>query len=191
MSHLSDTLSFVFGFTPKNWHINGSILPSSRTLTANMLSGLDFERIRCIVEFGPGVGTFTHEIVRRLAPGARLVLIEINPVFITRLRELFRGNDSIIVIEGSADDLPRILSEQGLGRPDAIISGLPFASLPRDIAERIIVVVRGYVSEGTIFRTFTYRFPKIDRLFRDCGLPLRKLSHTFHNFPPAHTLGTQ
>lgn len=49
----------------------GSIIPSSRFLVNAVLDGIDWTRARVIVEYGPGVGTFTAEILRRMRPDAQ------------------------------------------------------------------------------------------------------------------------
>ena len=41
-----------------------------------VLAPVDWERASVIVEYGPGVGTLTAEILRRMRPDARLVVIE-------------------------------------------------------------------------------------------------------------------
>src|SRR6478672_5619723 len=51
----------------------GSLIPSSSFLVNDLLSQVEFSRARVIVEYGPGVGTFTQEILRRMRPDAFLV----------------------------------------------------------------------------------------------------------------------
>ena len=41
----------------------GAVLPSSPALARAMLAPIDFASARTIVEFGPGTGAFTREIV--------------------------------------------------------------------------------------------------------------------------------
>jgi len=49
----------------------GSVIPSSRFLVNRLLRQVDWSRARTIVEYGPGVGTITSHLLRRLDP-ARL-----------------------------------------------------------------------------------------------------------------------
>ena len=44
----------------------GSIIPSSPFLVRRMLGHVDWERTRVLVEYGPGIGTFTREILRQM-----------------------------------------------------------------------------------------------------------------------------
>jgi phospholipid N-methyltransferase len=64
----------------------GSIIPSSRFLIKQLLQPIDWEKARVIVEYGPGVGGITAEILRRMRPDARLIAIEMNPEFVSFLR---------------------------------------------------------------------------------------------------------
>ena len=65
-------IKFLRGFF-KNPVMVGSVIPSSRILIDKMLAPVDWETCRLFVEYGPGVGTFTHEILSRLHPDARLI----------------------------------------------------------------------------------------------------------------------
>jgi len=60
----------------------GSLVPSSRFLVNSLLSRVDWERARVIVEYGPGIGNMTQEILKRMRPDAVLVAIEMNPEFV-------------------------------------------------------------------------------------------------------------
>src|SRR3984885_1986989 len=64
----------------------GSIVPSSRFLIKQLLEPIDWTQARVIVEYGPGVGSITAEILRRQRPDASLIAIEINPEFVGFLR---------------------------------------------------------------------------------------------------------
>src|SRR5437016_5314008 len=44
----------------------GWMLPSSSFVVDQVLRQVDWERARVIVEYGPGIGTFTKEILRRM-----------------------------------------------------------------------------------------------------------------------------
>src|SRR4026209_2837609 len=54
----------------------GSLIPSSRFLIQGVLKQIDWERAGVVVEYGPGVGTFTTEILRRMRPDATLAAFE-------------------------------------------------------------------------------------------------------------------
>ncbi len=64
----------------------GSLIPSSRFLVNHVLAEVDWARARVFLEYGPGVGTFTTEILRRMRPDAQLVAMETNTDFVRFLR---------------------------------------------------------------------------------------------------------
>jgi len=65
----------------------GSVIPSSPFLVNDVLTQIDWQRAQVLVEYGPGVGTITQEILKRMGPDALLVAIELNPEFVSFLRE--------------------------------------------------------------------------------------------------------
>lgn len=114
----------------------GSLVPSSPFLVKHVLSLVDWERARVVVEYGPGVGTLTQEILKRIRPDATLVAIELNPCFVDFLRHEI-ADDRLRIVYGSAADVRRILRELNLPHADYIISGIPYTLLP-DGVRRVV-----------------------------------------------------
>lgn len=115
----------------------GSLIPSSRFLVNRLLDQVDWSRANTIVEYGPGVGTFTGEILRRLRPEGSVVAIDTNRDFARYLSRTLR-DDRLHVIEGSAADAPDALRERGLDRADYVISGIPYSTMNPELRERIL-----------------------------------------------------
>src|SRR5215831_17475164 len=84
-SGAAEMLLFASNFI-RHPHMLGSIIPSSRFLVNQVLAPVDWERAMVIVEYGPGVGTFTAEILKRMRSDARLVVFETNDDFVKFLR---------------------------------------------------------------------------------------------------------
>lgn len=68
---------FLYQFI-KNPMSVGSISPSSRFLAKKMLQGVDFQKAKCIVEYGPGTGIFTEEILKQRTPETVVFVVENN-----------------------------------------------------------------------------------------------------------------
>jgi phospholipid N-methyltransferase len=115
----------------------GSLIPSSRFLVDRVLRQVDWARAGTIVEYGPGVGTITAEILRRLRPDASLVTIEMNRDFVRYLQRTV-GDRRLQVVEGSAADVQSILAHRRLAPADYVISGIPYSTMPPDVRERIL-----------------------------------------------------
>ena len=107
----------------------GSFIPSSRFLVNDVLSKVDWDRVRVVVEFGPGVGTMTREILNRMRPDATLVAIELNREFADFLRKQV-DDPRLHVVNASAGKVRGVLESLGLGQADCIISGVPYTNMP-------------------------------------------------------------
>lgn len=164
----------------------GSIAPSSRYLVAAMLDAAQVERRHVMAEFGPGTGVFTTEIVRRMRPDARLLVFEIDPGFVARLRHRIR-DPRVTVIQGSAADLKQHLLALGAEQVDCIVSGLPFTSLPREVTHAILQTTRECLAPGGLFVTYQYT-PMLLRLLRTYFPTMRIASFVLRNLPPALVL---
>jgi phospholipid N-methyltransferase len=115
----------------------GSIVPSSPFLVNQLMSQIDWDNARVLVEFGPGVGTITREVLRRMRPDAVLLVIELNREFVEYLGATIR-DPRLRIVHGSAAHVRRALAEQGLAPADYIISSLPYSLLP--VAQRQEIV---------------------------------------------------
>jgi phospholipid N-methyltransferase len=115
----------------------GSLIPSSRFLVNHVLSEVDWTRAHVFVEYGPGVGTFTAEILRRMRPDAVLIVLETNTDFVRFLRRRFK-DERLHVIHGSAADADAALAGLGLQHADYVLSGIPYTTMPAVLRETIL-----------------------------------------------------
>lgn len=172
----------------------GAVLPSSRWLAERLVAGLDLRAGDIVLEYGPGTGAVTAVIDREIAarPGVHYLGIELNGGFIEVLRRRYPHRD---FAHGSVVDVERLLRERGFARARAIISGLPFASLPHDVQTETIAGIQAVLAPGGEFRTFqyvhAYRLPAARR-FRDLMarfFPAWDRSRPIvRNIPPAFVL---
>ncbi len=131
--------------------MTGAVAASSRRLAFAMTEGIGLERARLVVELGPGTGIFTDAILARLAPGARLVAVELNPVLAARLAAT-RRDTRLTVVAGSAAGLAAIVGEP----VDAVVSGLPWTVMPKQRRAQILDAVTDVLEPGGRFTTFAY-----------------------------------
>ena len=115
----------------------GSLIPSSRFLVDRVLAPIDWERARTIVEYGPGVGTLTGHMLRRLRPDATLIAIEMNGEFVSYLRRTV-GDRRLQVVEGSAAEADAVLAARGIRHADYVVSGIPYSTMPPEVRDRIL-----------------------------------------------------
>src|SRR5579883_1391768 len=161
----------------------GSIVPSSRFLIKQLLQPIDWNQARVIVEYGPGVGVITAEVLRRMRSDAVLIAIEMNPDFVGHLRSTL-PDERLKVIEGSAEAVGEILERFGRGKADYIISGIPFSTIPADMRERILRNTSQALALGGTFLVFQFS----TRVLEDLQRVFRYVRRQFAplNVLPAH-----
>ena len=115
-----------------------SFVPSSRALVGKVASQMEFSRSRVIVEFGPGEGCHTREMLRRMDANSLLLLFELDSELAAHLRRHFRGDKRVTVLHADADDLPQALASRGLTQCDYIVSGIPFSLLDPEKKRRLL-----------------------------------------------------
>lgn len=156
MSKIIEKIEFIYQFLNKPKTV-GSITPSSRHLTKKILSFVDFKKEGLVLlEYGPGTGPFTSEIVKYLKPTDQLIVIELNPKFATDLKEKFKNYKNVKIHEDCVANTQKILDKEGIKQVDYIISGIPFSSLPKDVTEDILINTKLIMSNTTVFLTFQY-----------------------------------
>lgn len=133
-----------FGEFRRNFHHTGAILPSGAFLAGALVRPLRGPHPPArILEVGPGTGSVTRAIARRMAPGDRLDAVEINARFAALLRDRIAREPAFDLCR---DDIEVITApvQQLVGESvyDYIVSGLPLNNFTgADIR--------------SIFRTFT------------------------------------
>jgi phospholipid N-methyltransferase len=145
----------------------GSVIPSSRFLIKGVLEPIDWERARVIVEYGPGVGTITGEILNRMRADAKLIVIEMNREFVRYLRETFR-DERLQVVEGSAADVREVLAKSGFAHAEYIISGIPLGSMQLRVRENIVRQTKAALAPGGAFVVYQFTsrvLPELQRVF--------------------------
>lgn len=133
----------------------GSVIPSSRFLVKHLLNHIDWERAHVLVEYGPGVGTITREMLKRMRADATLVVIETNAEFVAYLSDTLRDS-RLRVVHGSAVDVRRILVERGLAPADCIISGIPYSFMPDSLRREILAESRQALKARGSMLVFQY-----------------------------------
>ncbi|MCR4892668.1 MAG: SAM-dependent methyltransferase [Lachnospiraceae bacterium] len=168
----------------KNPRTVGAIAPSGRGLALKMMEPIDFDHARCIVEYGPGTGAFTRELVKRKRRGTRLILIEQNEEFYRMMRDKYDGKRNISVIYGSAEDACSYIQRAGVQYVDYVVSGLPFTSLPKDVSIRIFKATRKLIGKKGRFVTFQYTL--IKKKFFESYFRFENRLFELKNLPPAY-----
>lgn len=165
-SQLDRLLLFARNFV-KHPLMLGWPLPSSRFLIDEVLRRVDWDQAKVIVEYGPGVGSFTVEILRRMRPDARLIAVETNEDFVRFLQETLH-DPRMHLIHGSATEVDHLLVQLGYHKADYVISGIPFKTVPEEVRQGIMRATSAVLHPHGVclYYNFSSRVgPYLDRTF--------------------------
>jgi phospholipid N-methyltransferase len=173
---------FLRGFI-KHPVMVGSIIPSSRAVIDKMLEPVDWANSKLFVEYGPGVGTFTEHVLRRMAPDATLIAIDTNADFVRYLRGKFRDN-RLFPVNGSAADVRQIIADCGFDHADYVLSGLPFSTLPAGVGPKIAEETAAALRPGGAFLVYQFKARVRDYMAPYFGRIDK--GYEWVNIPPCH-----
>jgi len=164
-----DSIEFLRGFIRHPAQV-GSVIPSSHHLEHRLVRCARIGEARTVVELGPGTGGTTAALLQAMRPSARLLAIELDSVF---HRHLCRSRrDPRLVAElGSAERLEEFLAAHRLAAPDAIVSGIPFSTMPADVSNRIAAAVAQALRPGGCFVAYQVRSHVARFVMPYLGLP--------------------
>ncbi|HYF60835.1 MAG TPA: methyltransferase type 12 [Burkholderiaceae bacterium] len=179
-SGLGDRLAFLLGFVRDPAGV-GSVVPSSHRLERRLVREARIADARTIVELGPGTGGTTRAFLRAMTPQARLLAIELDPVFHRRLADAV-ADPRLFAECASAERIGELLAARRLPAPDAIVSGIPFSTMPQDVGERIAAGVASVLAPGGRFVAYQVRPRVADFATPHLGPP--RFAWEWWNVPP-------
>lgn len=133
-----------------------------------------------MIELGGGTGGTTRALLEAMPDDGKLLVFESTDTFAAGLREI--PDERLEVIHGCASTISLALAERGLSCVDAVVSGIPFSTLPSEIANAIVEQVAASLGAGGRF--VAYQFTAA---VRDYGRPVMgepHVEHEFQNIPP-------
>jgi phosphatidylethanolamine/phosphatidyl-N-methylethanolamine N-methyltransferase len=160
----------------------GAIAASSASLARLMVETAGVREAGVIVEFGPGTGVFTEEILRVRRPDADFLAMELNPEFAELVR---RRCPTAQVYVDSATNTRRYLEERGHSHCDCIVSGLPWAAFPEALQDQLLDTIADVLRPGGRLVTFAY----LQGVLLPAGAKFkRKLKQRFRRVSTTHTV---
>ncbi len=165
-SRTAQVLLFAKNFL-KHPNMVGWVLPSSRFLVDEVLKQIDWQRARVIVEYGPGVGAFTAEVLERMRPDAQLIALELNPEFCRFLQSRLQ-DPRLRVLNESATEIDAVLERLGLPHADYVISGIPFRTIAPHMGDTIVRKTYSILRPSGRFLVYQFSgavLPYLERVF--------------------------
>lgn len=153
-SQAAEHIAFLRGFL-KHPNQVGSIIPSSQFLERRIARLAEVGRAHVVVELGPGTGGTTRGLLAAMRENAKLLCIELNPQFHAILRRI--EDPRLILHLGNAGELAEAMSRHGIQGADAVISGIPFSTMSRTTASRILNAISSALLPGGRFVAYQVR----------------------------------
>ena len=175
----SSTWTFFQAFL-RSPRVVASMIPSSPFLERRIVTAAALERAGVVVELGAGTGGTTRAMLSAMRRDARLIAIERTAEFVEPLQRI--DDPRLTVINGCASTIVEQLQSLGLDHADAVVSGIPFSTMPPELAATIArEVYRALAPHG---RFVAYQFTdKVADFARPVfGEP--KIEHELRNVPP-------
>lgn len=169
-------------------HEVGAIVPSSPALARAVADSIDWNKVRVAVEYGPGLGAITSELVAR-SEGKDFFAIELNEAYAERFRRSF---PDVPLYRDSVANVVAIAAGHGVEAVDCIVSGLPWANFSESLQDDLLDATVQVLNEGGQFVTFAYlhglALPGGRRFRKKLGRRFRKVESSpvvWRNTPPA------
>ena len=159
----------------------GSIIPSSGFLKRRIIAAADLTNAAVVVELGPGNGGTTRSILDALPANAKLLSIELNEGLYSLTSDITDAR--YIAYQGNAADLSAILKQHQTGRPDVVISGIPFSTMEPEAGQSILKCVQEELNDGGRFVAYQVS-TRVDRLNTYYPTDHRTVSWEWLNVPP-------
>lgn len=178
---------FLKEFVSKPQEI-GAIAPSSPALAREVVHSVDWDKVEVVVEYGPGLGAITGEILTR-TEGKDFFVIELNEAYADRFRRNF---PDVALYRDSVANIVSIAAKHGVEAVDCVISGLPWAIFSDSVQDELLDATFEVLKEGGQFVTFAYMhglaLPAGRRFRKKLTRRFRKLERSrvvWRNTPPA------
>jgi len=149
---LGQTGKFVHEFL-RDPNVTGAVAPSSPFLARTVAEWIDWPNTNVLLEWGPGTGSFTAEILKHKPDDCCYLAMEIN----AEMADVFhrRFPDADICLESVAN-VEHVCKDECIEEVDCIVSGLPWAVFSDEMQTEFMEAMMKVLRRGGQFTTFAY-----------------------------------
>jgi phospholipid N-methyltransferase len=176
---MNSKLMFLSSFIKSPTEV-AAIAPSSKYIIKKIKKNIDFSKTNCIVEYGPGVGTITKDLLKNLNEDSKLICFESNPDF-CKFIEKNIDDPRLIIVNDVAEKIDFHLKQLNVQDIDYVISGIPFSLIKTGDKKDIVKKTGDSLKRGGKFIVYQYSrhmkkylgeyFNKISTDFEIRGIP--------------------
>jgi phospholipid N-methyltransferase len=142
----------------------------------------EWKKAEVVVEFGPGVGTITRQMLQQLSPDAKLIAMETNRDLAAHLERNIEDSRLHTRLT-SAKNVGKALSSLRERGADYIISGIPLSTMPKQERMAIIRNTWKALKPGGVFLVYQFSGLSQDWLEEVFGPVHQQIE--LRNIPPA------
>lgn len=134
-----------------------SIAPTSSFGIGKIFRLMDFDSAKVVVEYGPGGGCITRQLLKKMSPDAKLIAVETNDDFADHLESSI--NDSRLeVVRDTAENIEQILTERSIEVADYILSGIPFSLFDVEKKDTILLGTKKALGDDGSFIVYQFLY---------------------------------
>lgn len=159
----------------------GSIIPSSKSLGKILSKNINLREDSYILETGAGTGSLTRTILESGVPVEKFIAVELDKELCEFLKKTI---PNLLIIQGNAAELEKIIPKKCIGKISTIISGLPFTNMKIDVQSTIVSSYFKVMDKNGEILQFCFN-PTSPLSAKRLGLEKERLGTTFRNIPPA------
>ncbi len=138
-----------------NFQSTAAVVPSSRYLARAMVDPLRWKNARVVVEFGPGTGVMTRELLGFLPADSLLFAFEVNPHFVRYLRGAI-DDDRLKIMEAGAETAAAELTKCGIGHVDGVVSSLGITLMDEPLIDSVFRGLAPFLDENSTITQYQY-----------------------------------
>lgn len=139
-------------FFKKQTGDTGAFAKSSRYVLKRVLKLIKNKPLNQIIEYGPGDGAMTKELLKHLSPNGKLLAVEINPKFLEILRKI--TDSRLQVVDGQIQDVSENIKNYNFNKVDLVVSSIPFSWLSKAEQEKVVRATKKVLINGGMFIVF-------------------------------------
>lgn len=150
--HLSEYRTF-FSTALRHPKMVGAATPTSTAVASTAAQVVPTTGQPVVLELGPGTGSMSEGIHRRLPTGARHVGVELGAEMVEHLRT---HKPWMEVVHGDVRELRQLLDSSGVEQVDAVISSIPWSLLTHDEQDAILGQITEALTPEGAFTAVAY-----------------------------------
>lgn len=160
----------------------GMVMPVPLHVIEKMAAGAHLKTAKAVVEFGPGDGKITKELLKQMPDDSKYYAFEVNEELVEILAKKV-SDPRLVIIASGAQSIRAELQKHGVEQVDYIFSSMPMSFLKGNEFEQMMTDCRDLLTESGAFIQYQYSLKTLavlKKLFTNI-----KLKFSLFCVPPA------